>query len=411
MSTCMVCGKELVVEESVERGIGPICERALKEFQGEPPRKSSSYTVNPDSVIIENRFRAQLGDLLPLIQSISKLGLLHPIVITENNRLVAGHRRLEAWKLLHKNHPIPITRVPDYIADAEIEENTVRENFTITEMVAIKRHYEPEITRKAKERMLSGVEINKNQPSANFAEGSGDTRLKIAKIAGVSHTTLKKAVKIVEAAEQDPETFGSFLKQVESGQKSIHGASIAVDRVKKRREKEALPTQSIPEGFYNIIYADPPWRYDFSETNSRAIENQYATMSLEDICSLDVPASQDSVLFLWATNPKLKEALEVIEAWGFTYKTNLSWVKDKIGMGYWFRAQHELLLVSTKGDFKPPTESVRRSGVLESPRRKHSQKPDEVYEIIESYFPNGTYLELFSRNKRENWIMWGNEAQ
>lgn len=104
---------------------------------------------------------------------------------------------------------------------------------------------------------------------------------------------------------------------------------------------------------YGVIYADPPWRYD-DATPNRAVENHYPTMSNEEICALPVPAADDCVLYLWATAPKLREALEVMEAWGFNYRTHAIWDKVKIGMGYWFRGQHELLLIGTRGDVRTP---------------------------------------------------------
>src|SRR3990167_9886532 len=98
---------------------------------------------------------------------------------------------------------------------------------------------------------------------------------------------------------------------------------------------------------YQIIYADPPWRYNFSKSDSRKIENQYPTMDIKDICDLiysfPFEFSESSILYLWATAPKLREALKVMEAWGFDYKTHAIWDKEIIGMGYWFRGQHELL--------------------------------------------------------------------
>jgi len=99
---------------------------------------------------------------------------------------------------------------------------------------------------------------------------------------------------------------------------------------------------------YQVIYADPPWRYSFSKSKSRKIENQYPTMSVEEICAMDIPSDDNAVLYLWATSPKLLEAIKVMEAWGFTYKTHAIWDKEKVGMGYWFRGQHEILMVGVK---------------------------------------------------------------
>jgi N6-adenosine-specific RNA methylase IME4 len=116
------------------------------------------------------------------------------------------------------------------------------------------------------------------------------------------------------------------------------------------------------------------------------------------------------VLFLWATAPKLIEALEVMRAWGFSYRTNAVWDKEKIGMGYWFRGQHELLLVGVKGNYPPPITEARFSSVIRTERTDHSSKPDCVYEMIEAICPNSRYIELFSRKKRQGWESWGNQS-
>jgi len=171
------------------------------------------------------------------------------------------------------------------------------------------------------------------------------------------------------------------------------------------------PVPELPVGVFNIIYADPPWLYDFSRSPTRAIENQYPTMELEQIKKMPLPAiAEDAVLLMGATSPKLREALEVVEAGGFEYKTTMVWVKDKIGIGYYARQQHELLLIGGKGKSVVPRESNRPSSIIEAPRLGHSSKPEEVYEIIEGMYPNGKPIELFARGKREGWTSWGNEA-
>ena len=168
---------------------------------------------------------------------------------------------------------------------------------------------------------------------------------------------------------------------------------------------------ALPRGTFSVIYADPPWEYEFSQSESRSIEAHYPTMTVDEICELLVPAEENAILFLWATNPKIREALKVIEAWGFDYRTNMVWVKDKWGMGYYIRGQHELLLIARKGDLPLPDEENRVSSVIQAPRLGHSQKPDSVYEIIEKMYPNQCYIELFAREKRPGWVAWGLEAQ
>lgn len=166
----------------------------------------------------------------------------------------------------------------------------------------------------------------------------------------------------------------------------------------------------LPHGRFSVIYADPPWRYEHTKTQNREIENHYPTMELEAICALDVPAADDAVLFLWATSPKLEEAMRVIDAWGFTYRTCAVWDKQKIGMGYYFRQQHELLLVAAKGSLPVPDPSDRVSSVISAPRGEHSKKPDVVYELIESMYHGHQMLELFCREPREGWASWGNQV-
>jgi N6-adenosine-specific RNA methylase IME4 len=161
---------------------------------------------------------------------------------------------------------------------------------------------------------------------------------------------------------------------------------------------------------YAVIYADPPWRYDDS-TPTRAIENHYPTMAVEEICALQIPAEDHCVLYLWATAPKLREAMTVIDAWGFNYRTHAIWDKVKLGMGYWFRFQHELLMVATKGDVRTPLPELRISSVIRCPRGQHSRKPDYVRDMIEKWYPNAARLEMFSRLKRPGWEVFGNQVE
>jgi N6-adenosine-specific RNA methylase IME4 len=160
---------------------------------------------------------------------------------------------------------------------------------------------------------------------------------------------------------------------------------------------------------FEICYADPPWRYDFSETESRKIENHYPTATVEEIISHKPNMADDSLLLMWATAPKLLEGLEVMKGWEFTYRTNAVWNKMKIGMGYWFRGQHEILLVGTKGNPDVPDEKNRIPSVFPERRGRHSKKPDCVYRWIESAFPDKKKLEMYARNTRPGWTSFGNE--
>lgn len=180
----------------------------------------------------------------------------------------------------------------------------------------------------------------------------------------------------------------------------------------KRAKQDDYKAPALPTVQFGVIYADPPWRYDFAETENREIENQYPTMDVAEICALPVAdmAASDAVLFLWATSPKLTEALQVVNAWGFDYRTCMVWVKDKIGMGYYARQRHELLLIAKKGNPAVPEPSNRPDSVIIAPRTQHSVKPPEVYEAIERMYPGGGWVELFARAQRPGWVVWGNQV-
>lgn len=173
-----------------------------------------------------------------------------------------------------------------------------------------------------------------------------------------------------------------------------------------------IPDKPLPSGKFSIILADPPWRMEFPfDDTGRSVEDHYHTMSLEGICRLgdDIKerATDDAVLFLWSTMPKLDWAIKVIDAWGFQYRTGAVWVKDKIGLGYYLREQHELLLIARRGKYPMPDKSSMPSSVIDARRGRHSDKPEVAYELIEMMFPDGNKIELFARRKRNGWTSWG----
>ncbi len=171
---------------------------------------------------------------------------------------------------------------------------------------------------------------------------------------------------------------------------------------------------------YNIIYADPPWRYRaYSKKGlGRSAESHYPTTSIDDICSLPVEkiTEKDSILFMWVTFPTFKEALKVIEAWGFEYKTaGFVWVKQNKktptlfwGMGFWTRANSELCIIATKGHPKRISAGVHQ--VIMSKIEEHSKKPDETRNRIVELVGDLPRIELFARQQADGWDCWGNEV-
>ena len=183
---------------------------------------------------------------------------------------------------------------------------------------------------------------------------------------------------------------------------------------------------------YGAILADPPWQFKAwsgnaiptrADKRSGLARNHYETMSFDDISALPVGdyAAVDCVLFCWVVWPSMPQALKVIEAWGFAYKTcAFCWNKgntlplfpddfeDKMGLGYWTRANSEVCLLATRGKPKRQHADVRQ--IIQAPLREHSRKPDEIYGRIERLV-NGPYLEMFARQRMPGWDSWGNEVE
>ena len=171
---------------------------------------------------------------------------------------------------------------------------------------------------------------------------------------------------------------------------------------------------------YSIIYADPPWTYDNPKNNDPKMGGiTYPTMTIDDICALPVArlAERDCALFLWATMPKLKEALKTIEAWGFTYiSCAFCWVKQNSngsgiysGLGHWTNGNAELCLFAKKGHPKRVAKNVKQ--IVLAPRGRHSAKPAEVRDRIVALMGDLPRIELFARDCADGWDYFGNEVE
>jgi N6-adenosine-specific RNA methylase IME4 len=186
---------------------------------------------------------------------------------------------------------------------------------------------------------------------------------------------------------------------------------------RETRERElAVNQRALPQRRYGVILADPEWRFEpYSRVSGmdRAPENHYPTTDTTGIAERDVAsiAADDCALFLWATAPMLEDGMRVMRAWGFLYKSHFIWNKNRIGMGYWNRNKHELLLVGTRGDIPAPAPGTQWDSVIDADVGEHSAKPEVFLELIESYFPNLPKIELNRRGPaRAGWDAWGLEA-
>jgi N6-adenosine-specific RNA methylase IME4 len=355
---------------------------------------TTTAIIKISDINIRERLRKKPTNIESLAASIENIGLLHPIVIDENNNLIAGYRRIKAHEHLGRTE-IPYRRVNiENALQGEYDENVERADFALEDVAAI---YEAVKNSRIGHRPKKGVD------SAPFPRGK--TREVTAKIAGYSPDKVGKIVEIVTAAKENPQ-FTELIEKVDNKQTSVEYAYKQV----KRSEDNKRERPPLPVGQFDVILADPPWTYDINTRGSP--DEHYTVMETEDIMNLDVPMADDAILFLWATAPKLNDAFRVMLTWNFTYKTHAVWIKDRIGTGYYLRGQHELLLIGIRGNIGVPAESNRPSSVINAPRTAiHSQKPDKVYDMIEQMYPGRQYLELFGRGRpRTGWTTWGLEA-
>ena len=330
---------------------------------------------------------------------IATRGLLAPLEITREGVVLDGRERLQAASELG------LEQLPVQVVEPEDEVEHIllcalhRKHLTPSQRAALAverdRYHEQQAS--AQRRRLANL---RQSPEVATLPPRGKTRELAAGWAGVSPRTIQDAATV---HKHDPALF----EQVKNGLIRVEAAARRVRRA--RRDAEIAPPP-LPSGPFELIYADPPWQLG-NPDGLNAPENHYPTIALEEICALQVPAADDCLLLLWAVNCLLPEALSVIEAWGFTYKTNLVWVKPSIGLGNWLRNRHELLLLATRGRFSLPDPDLRPDSVLEAARGRHSQKPDSVYELIERAWPQAAKLELFARQARPGWAAWGNELQ
>lgn len=202
------------------------------------------------------------------------------------------------------------------------------------------------------------------------------------------------------------------------------GQLVKRDRRQARVAELGRRIAALPAKRYGVILADPEWRFEPRSRESgmdRAADNHYPTSPTEAIAARPVAdlAADDCVLWLWATAPMLPQALTVMEAWGFAYKSHAIWrkaergaAKPMQGTGYWFRSSHELLLVGTRGNVPAPAMGDQAASVIDAPALKHSAKPECFLELIERLYPGIPKIELNRRGApRPGWDAWGNEAE
>jgi len=372
-----------------------------------------------------------LADIFPLVEGaefdelvadIREHGLHEPIVVFED-KILDGRNRYRACEAAGLEPTFTVYTGDDPVA------------YVIS--LNLRRRHLSESQRAMVAAKLATLKLGDNQHSEGLPIGRSSELLTVGErsVARAREVQEYGAPELIHAVEQGAVSVSAaadvaMLPQqnqreiVARGQREILRAAqeIRARKAEMRRAERierlaATCNQPLPsDRRYAVIYADPPWDFEVYNEESgieRAAANHYSTMSLDEICALPIPslASPAAALFMWTTVPHLRESFQVLDAWGFEYKTNIVWVKDKIGLGYFVRNQHELLLIATRGDMPTPLSANRPSSVITAPRREHSRKPDEAYALIERMYPELPRIELFARQTRPGWARWGNEVE
>jgi N6-adenosine-specific RNA methylase IME4 len=373
---------------------------------GDPIAVAGTVALRP---LAELRAHPHAGEVPPLTAveyaalraDIAERGLLQPLEVTEGGVVLDGRARLQALhELTRTEAPVVVVAPEDELAHI-LRAALLRRQLNASQRaaLAVKLVALDELRAAARDRSLAN--LHPGTERAILPAPDERVRERIAELAGTSERTVQDALCV---QEHDPELFDRLV----GGELS---ANIAASKVRRALRDAALPAPPpLPTGPFELILADPPWSMG-SPDSEFAPERHYPCMKLDELRALQLPASENCVLFLWCVSMLLPEALDLISHWGFRYKSNLVWVKNGIGPGTWLRQRHELLLLATRGNVPPPDPQERCDSVIEARRTRHSEKPEASYALIERMYPGRTRLELFARgNPRPGWTIWGNEA-
>lgn len=345
------------------------------------------------SIKIGTRHRRDMGDLDALATSIREVGLLHPIVVRKDGMLIAGERRLNACVKLGWTE-IPITEIDlDEIVRGEFAENAIRKDFVPSEIEAIRRAMMPVEREAARERKAA------NSPNAKVSHSDyGRASDKIGAFAGVSGRTVEKIAAVVDAAERAPEKFQLLLTEMDRTGK-VDGA---YRKLKQAQDEQRILSVGPVHGKYKTLVIDPPWDHEGLSLAGRG-RPEYAVMSHQQLCDMPVMewAEEECHLYLWTTNNFILRGGDLISAWGFDFKTVLTWVKPHFGLGSYFRSSTEHCLFAIRG-----TTSTRVNNVpthFEADAGEHSAKPECFYDIVRrASYP--AYGEVFQREPRDGFV-------
>jgi N6-adenosine-specific RNA methylase IME4 len=405
--------------ETAPRRVGPV---------------SAARVLPLDRIKVSKR-RRRPGDVADLAASIRELGLLNPVTLTRDLKLVAGYHRLEACRSLGwKRIPAQVLDLADVDAElAEIDENLMRSELTVLERAQkllrrkelyemkhpASRAYSPE--RQRSRRASEPNEIHSPGFSADTASRTGVTARTVQQDVQIAQNLDGEVKRLIEAtptannktdllllARMAPVEQRAVARRIARGR--VKGVRDAVRVLRRQRQLRAIERYAPPKGKFGVIVIDPPWPYECRTDDVTHLGSiPYPSMSIDKIRALKVPADDDCVAWLWTTNAFMFPALQILQTWGFEQKTILTWVKSRAGTGNWLRGQTEHCILAVRG--RPIVRLTTQSTVLQAAGKEHSRKPEAFYRLVEQLCASKARLELFARSKRPGWVCSGAELQ
>jgi N6-adenosine-specific RNA methylase IME4/Tfp pilus assembly protein PilP len=254
----------------------------------------------------------------------------------------------------------------------------------------------------------------------NVADPLRTAKREVLKLAGIGKDEAHRCEQLARVSKHE---FESYIAQKKAAGTTVTADEVVKAVAKQTRKRDVAQRVETPDVLvaadlsdlatrgmkFGTIYADPPWLYDDQDTRG-ATSDHYRGMTVSEIAALPVSqlASEKAHLHLWTTNAFLFEARDIMQSWGFEYKSCFVWVKPSLGVGHYWRVSHEFLLLGVRGGCTFADRSLKSWGEFE--RRGHSVKPPEVRRFIEAASP-GQRLELFGRRPVPGWVVWGNEIE
>jgi len=296
----------------------------------------------------------------------------------------------------------------------EIEENALRKDLTQSELAQLQERMLSIVRQQSKQGQRTDLDATSGKAFPEVKQEPERATEAVGRLFGESGKQVHKRLEVFNAAKVSPEQFGKIKEDMDrTGH--VNGPfkrlKIARQSAEIRKEPPPLPGR----GPYRVIVADPPWPYEIDNSDHANWEHRatktYPTMPIEKICAMDIAsiAHADCILWLWVTNAHMRESFTVLDAWGFSQRTILTWAKDCMGHGDWLRGKTEHCLMAVRG--QPVVQLTNQTTLLHGKRRGNSQKPVEFYAFVEKLCPAPRYAYLFSRYRHsEKWDCHGDEA-